>query len=242
MVYLQKACEFLVEHDIVFLSVAFVGVWCFGAANWLFDGYRKQNAKFIQCCRRATATPQFKSEYIAKLPQEYLRQWRAYVNSEAKRPSLTFEFVPHKNRPLLLLFFVLCAVVSTAYFAVFLLTGAREYAVFQAAFWLAFAVDLLVNNNLLKKKERRARRIFGSFVATLNALERKDFSHGEEDATNKTSGDGGAKSDRLERVSDLLRQSALDGCRTTQQQRKINHALNGLLQVYSKNAAERPNK
>lgn len=238
MSFLQKVCEFLVTHDVVFLSVALGGVWCFGAANWLRNVYRKQNTKFGECCRNVAVNPQFKSMYLAKLPVEYLRQWRAYVNSGASRPSLTFEFVPHRKKLVLWPLFGLCAAVSTAYAALFFANMAfREYAVFQLAFWLSFAMVLLVNDNLFKKKERRARQNFGKFVAVLNAVELKC----DNVKTGVCSEDGGkkigAQPDALEQVSELLRQHGETTNRTTQQQQKINRALNGLLQAYAKNAS-----
>lgn len=236
MVYLQKVCTFLVVHDVIFLSVTFCGVWLFGTINWLRDGYRKQNGKLTECCRKATTNPRFKSIYLAKLPNEYLRQWRAYVNSGATRPSLTFEFVPHKKKLIGLPIFVVSAVASTVYLVVFFVAlQFREYAVFQVAFWLSFVVVLLTNDVLFKKKERRARRIFGRFVATLNALEENPCSEGPVQSFCNTKKNN-ATDDALEKISALLRQNGLDACRTTGQQQKINRALNGLLQAYSKEA------
>lgn len=227
MIYLQTVCNFLVAYDWLFLCVAFAGTWCFGVINWFHDGYAKQNKKLNECGRNVLSRPQFKSMYLAKIPEEYLRQWRAYVNSGALRPSLTFEFVAHKKKLIALPLFVACAVVGTLYVVLSFAVAAKEYVVFQAAFWLAFAVVLLVNDVLFKKKESRARRIFGKFVAELNAAER---------ARNNENKIVSKEKDALEKVSDLLRQNS-SVCRTTQQQQKINKALNGLLQAYSKDAA-----
>lgn len=231
MFYLQTVCNFLVAYDWLFLCSAFVGTWCFGAINWLCDGYSKQNAMLNECGRNVLARPQFKSMYLAKVSEEYSRQWRAYVNSGALRPSLTFEFVPHKKKLSALPLFVACAAVSAVYVALFFLFAAkREYVVFQAAFWLAFVVVVLVNDVLFKKKEGRARRVFGKFVAQLNASERAQNNVDNNKSVSK-------EKDALGKVSDLLRRNA-STCRTTQQQQKINKALNGLLQAYSKDAAK----
>ena len=226
--------------DAYVLSALFVAVWIFGVVNWCKNPYRKQNKKLNVCRNKIVANPKLTWLYMASITKEYCRQWRASVNSGAERPSLVFEFVPFKNRLLLLPTFICCAVVSTAYVALFALdTTHREYVVFQVAFWLAFAVVLIVNKAIFAKNEKRARQIFGKFVRQLNAT--RDIAQSE-DVTNVTKRISQISKQEtgktaLQKASEVLRAGGLENTRTVEQQRQINHALNGLLQAYSRNAA-----
>lgn len=239
MFYLEKAVSFLESYDIFVLSAVFALVWAFGIVNFCKNPYAKQNKKFAKCQRDVVCNRNLVGLYVAELPETYRRQWRAYVNSNAERPSLVFEFVPRKNKVVCLPLFVLCAVVSTCYLAIFTLNVRHyDYAIFQVAFWLSFVVVILVNNLLGAKKEKRARQTFGRFVAQLNALQ-KTAEHispkgvaCELNQIKKTQVGNGA----LEQASALLRQNGLDKPRTVAEQRKINEALNGLLQAYARNA------
>ncbi len=240
MVYLEKIMQFLVAYDVIILPCLFAAVWVFGAANWCKNVYRRQNKKLRLCCSNVLMNPKYTGVYMAMLPEEYRRQWRAYVNSKAERPSLVFEFVPRKNKVIFLHLFVACALVSCVYFAIFVLdVSHKHYAVFQAAYWLAFVVVMLVNKFLFAKKEKRARQLFGKLVAQLNAT--RDISEKESNehlvkSLNNLKKESAADF-ALEKASALLRQSGLENTRTPQQQRQINAALNGLLQAYSRNAA-----
>ena len=244
MVYLQKACDFFVHYDVCVLPSLFAAVWIFGVINWSANVYRKQNKLLAECQRKVLTGPKFTGVYVSALPREYLRQWRAYVNSKAERPSLVFEFVPRKKKTLCLPLFVACATVCTGYLALFFAdTSHREYLVFQAAFWLSFCVVTFVNDNLFAKKEKTARQIFGKFVAQLNSLKNvpqmqtqnlaKELDKLKKDVV----GD-----DALTKASTLLRQNGLEGNRSAEQQRKINTALNGLLQAYSRSVAHERSK
>ena len=238
--FIEQAIFYLTAYDVYVLAAAFLAVWIFGAVNFCKNPYRRQNKKLNVCRNKIAANPKFAWLYVAAAPDEYCRQWRAYVNSGAARPSLVFEFVPKKNRLLLLPRFILSAIVSSVYVALFVLdTSHREYVVFQAAFWLAFVVVLMVNRHVFVKKEKRARQIFGKFVHQLNAV--KDVSQ-TEDATRiakRLSDIAKQESGKtaLQKASELLRAGGLESTRTADQQRQINHALNGLLQAYSKNAS-----
>lgn len=238
MLYLQTL-DFLSANDVYILSALFVAVWIFGAVYWIKNPYRKQNKKFNLCQFKIVANPKLAWLYVADVPEEYCRQWRAYVNSGAARPSLVFEFVPKKNKIWLLPCFVWCAVVSTCYIVLFALdTSHKEYLVFQAAFWLAFVVVMLVGKILFVKKEKRARQTFGKFVCQLNAI--KDISQNDVGVAQRIAEMKKLETSKstLEKASELLRKSGLESARTVEQQRQINNALNGLLQAYSRKAAK----
>lgn len=228
-----KAVDFLVSYDVFVLSAVFLAVWIFGIANWCKNVYRRQNKKLETCRANVVRNPKFAGIFVATLPEDYRRQWRAYVNSNASRPSLVFEFVPKRNKIVCVHLFVLCAVVSTLYLALFVFLRAHvEYAVFQFAFWLAFALVMVVDKLVFLRKQKRAKQIFGKFVAQLNA------SDVQTTPENKTVAQKLAEIKRddnsaLQKASKILRDVGLENQRTAQEQRAINTALNGLLQSYA---------
>lgn len=238
MTYLEKAVEFLTTYDFVVLLAAFVFVWVFGIINFCKNPYRKLVKQLARCHRKLLAGKNL-AEACADAPIEYRRQWRAYANGGAKRPSLVFEFVPRKKRVVAVWFFILCAVVSTVYLALFVMDISRFlYAVYQVAFWLSFTIVMCINNAIFAKHEKRARKAFGKFVAQLNAAKPQEQPQAKQvvekiDNLKKTSVDGST----LQQASEILHQYGLENNRTVEQQRQINHALNGLLQSYARNAS-----
>ncbi len=237
MLYLQKACEILCACDFVVLPLCFAAVWAFGVINWCLSAYSKQNKLFEECRRKAGCNPKLVGTSVALLPSEYARQWRAYVNSGASRPSLVFEFVP---KPKKLRFWglpIVAAVVCLCYLAVFFADFSKvQYLVFQAAFALSFVVVLLVNTSIFAKREKFARQTFGRLVATLNAVGACGCTPDVPEQLRKLKDHLG--DDALQKACELLHQSGLDANRTVQQQKQINQALNGLVQAYSKRAAK----
>ncbi len=240
MYYLKLAVTFLIKYDIFILSALFAVTLVFGIVNWCKNPYRKQNKQLNACRRRILITPRHTGMIMASAPAEYRRQWRAYVSSGAKKPSLVFEFVPHKNRVVLWRLFTVCAVASTLYLVIFCLAPAhREYLFFQIAFWLFFALSLVINKVVFVRHEKYARSTFGKFVAQLNASQQNAGSDNGVDDLVKQLHDmkkDGVTAPALANASQLLRQKGLDGTRTVSEQRQINVALNGLLQAYARNA------
>ncbi|MCM1290140.1 MAG: hypothetical protein NC132_05285 [Corallococcus sp.] len=243
MSFIIAARDFLVDYDIFVLPAAFLAVWVFGIINFCKNTYRKQNKKIDACRRNLLKNNCQPAVVMCSAPEEYRRQWRAYAASGAERPSQTFEFVPRKNKKSGIVLVVLGAAVACVYAVIFAFdTSHREYAVFQAAFWLAFAIVLVVNRLVFKRKEKRARQTFGKFVAQLNAV--ATMQGGAVTAGVKPSDvarqikkikKGEVSKGALQQASQILRQNGLNGTRTAHEQRQINYALNGLLQAYSKN-------
>ena len=238
--FFWQAISFLTAYDVYVLSALFALTWLFGTINWCKNPYRKQNKKLNFCRNKIVINPKFAGLYLAYAPENYCRQWRAYVNSGAERPSLVFEFVPRKNRLLLLPLFICLAVASSLYIVLFALdVSHREYLVFQVAFWLSFAVVLIVDKILFAKKEKFARQTFGKFVCQLNAVrdipQKQDATKIVKRLAEISKNEAGAVA--LQKASETLRASGLESPRSVEEQRQINNALNGLLQAYSKKAA-----
>ncbi len=239
MDYLIKALQFIEAYDFILLPLIALALVLFGVCNWSRNVYRKQNKKITACCRKVASYPAKTEQHIAGLPDEYRRQWRAYKNSKAAKPSLTFEFVPLKRRLILVPLFCLAAIVSALYVVVFAFNLAHvDYLIFQIVFWLGFVLSLIVNRLIAKRKQYKAKQIFARLVSELNrsADYTADNSQAVEQTVkklqqlNKCEVTGAV----LTRASELLHSKGLDTNRSVAQQRKLNTALNGLLQSYSR--------
>lgn len=231
---MQHIARFLIAHDRWILLATFAAVWVFGIANWCKNVYRRQNKKFELCRKEVLANSRFAAASIALLTEEYRRQWRAFVNSGAQRPSLVFEFVPLKNKFVCRHLVAVAALTSCAYLAVAIWQGGAHYFVFQAAFWLAFAVVMMVDRQVFCAKQRRAKHIFGRFVAQLNTVDFAAVAEGSL-VDNLHNLKHCNPADGMQQAGKLLH-SAAGQQRTAEQQRTVNKALNSLLQSYAKNA------
>ena len=236
---LEKILQFLVNYDIFVLIGVFGCLFVFCLVNWCKNPYRRQNRKLEMCRQRIASNPRLAGLFAVMLPDEYRRQWRAYVNGGAQRPSLVFEFVPKKRHVAFWHLFALDAAVCSAYLWAFANdVSAREYVVVQVVFWLAFALFCVVDSVLFGKKEKKARRVFGKFVAQLNALQKADSKQlaPQIEGIRK---ENAPVEETLQRASELLRKNGLEGNRTVQEQQQINKALNSLLQSYARKASSK---
>ena len=239
MTYIKIVLQFLESYDYIILPIISALLAVFAVVNFAKNVYRRQNKKIIACTNKIASYPHKTAQYAAALPQEYKRQWRAYVNSGAEKPSQTFEFVAVKSRLRLIRTLILTAVFSSLYIVAFAFdTSRREYLVFQLVFWLAFALTLIAAKVLSVRNERKAKRIFARLVNELNramltpqsALEQVDKTVAELKKITKQDVNDVA----LSRASELLHSKGLSANRSVEQQRKLNAALNGLLQSYAK--------
>lgn len=239
MKYINIIIDFITLYDYIILPAISVSLALFCIVNFCKNVYRKQNRKITAITRKICSFPDKTAQFANTLPQEYKRQWRAYLNGNAEQPSLMFEFVAIKNRLRLIRLFVLTAIVCSCYLVAFIFDTARtDYLIFQIVFWLAFALIVIADFQLAKLHERKAKKIFARFVNELNRYATKD-------QTKEARFDETVKELRglskceptnavFDRASQLLREKGLNGERTVEQQRKLNGALNGLLQSYTK--------
>lgn len=238
MYYVMKFLTFLNDHAAVTLGAAFGALLLFGAINWLRNPYRKQNRKLRVCIGNMRSYPAKTSLYMASLPQDYRRQWRAFVNCGTDKPSLVFEFVPKKKRVAAVWLAVASALVVTCYVAVAIAVRFNAaYAVVQAAYWLSFTLILLIDRAILRRNTRCAKRLFALLVSQLTLNTPKSNGTLVEDAVkalNKLN-KGEINDATVGKASEILRGKGLDEHRTVEQQRRINLALNGLLQAYARN-------
>ena len=237
MYYINTVLNFLNSYSLVIVPILMATVVLYGLANWLTNPYRKQNRQLTACYKGARAYPDKVTRYAEKLPQEYRRQWRIMLNCEAK-PALAFEFVPKRKRMHLLWLFVLAAIVSTTYVAVFFVTQHYvSYLVFQVVFWLAFGLVTVANKAVQRCQEKTARKIFARLVTQFNRCAPITSDVVEETVKQLQRLNSCQVNDAIVgKASELLRSKGLETNRTVEEQRKINSALNSLLQAYSRNA------
>ena len=238
MDYINTVLNFLNSYGAIILPVLFATVFLFGLANWLANPYRKQNKKLLACYKGVCAYPDKVVKYADKLPEEYRRQWRAAVNCGVK-PALVFEFVVKRKRTRLLWLWIVAALVSASYVAVYFVTARNiSYLVFQVVLYLAFGLVVVANKAVRIRQERHARKVFGRLVSQLNRCvpvvsEVVDSTVKQLQRLNKHPVTDAV----VGKASELLRQKGLETNRTVDEQRRINSALNGLLQAYSRNAS-----
>lgn len=107
--------EFITQYYLILMPVLFGLLLVFAVVNWIYDPYRKQNRKIDSCRQKISSYPEKIATYIPLLPQEYQRQWRAYINTKAEKPSLTLEFVKSRCGILLWRLVVITAVAVSSY-------------------------------------------------------------------------------------------------------------------------------
>ena len=239
MEYINVVLNFLNQYCLIILPCLAALLILFGIVNWASNVYRKQNKKMAYCSRIVSAYPDKVVLYANLLPEDYRRQWRAFVNSGTEKPSDVFEFVRLRPKMHLVWCVVVAALVSSLYVAVFVLTSRQiGYVLFQVAFWLAFGLIIVANKGIRRRNERHAKQQFGKLVSLLNrsaALPKSDDMIIEETVQKLNNLKKNEVTDVvIGQASQLLRGKGLDGPRSVEQQRKLNTALNGLLQAYAR--------
>lgn len=240
MNYIKIFLDFITLYDYIFLPVIAFALALFCIVNFCKNLYHKQNRRIMSVTRKICSYPHKADVYANGLPQEYKRQWRAYRNSEAKQPSLIFEFAPIKNRIYCLRLLILAAILSNCYLVAFIFDLSRhDYLIFQIVFGLAFTLTMIADRLLFKCRESKAKKIFARLINELNrALTKEQTSEEKMDDTLqqiRQLGKCEPTNAVFTRAAELLHNKGLNsGDRTVSQQRKLNNALNGLLQSYSK--------
>lgn len=243
MSYVIKLLTFLDAHGAIVIGALFGALALFGVVNWLSNPYRKQNKKIAFCTRNIRSFPAKVALFAASLPAEYRRQWRAFVNCGIDKPALVFEFAPLRKRVSALWLLIAASLVASTYIAVFVLVHrSLVYIVMQVVFWLSFALILIINKAIFKRNTRHAKQIFAQFVTQLSASTPKSHTTVVEDtvkALNKLN-KGEVNDETVGKAGEILHCKGLSEDRTVEEQRRVNLALNGLLQAYAKNAQHKP--
>ncbi len=253
MIDLTIIAEFLIEYSYVFLSAAFVLTVLFAFINIFYNPYRRQNKMFAKCktALAETCSGKSMSRFTEQLDETYGRQWRMWSKTSGMKPSSVFEFVPVKKRARCQTLFIAAAVLTGMYFFVFIFDVTRlDFLLWQGVFGLAAAWIFCMKGLTGDIFQRKARRQFGSFLACLDSYcgsSGKEFvppvkQQAVENAVQQINTlKKGEKVDMsaIAKASEILRSKGLEGSRTVDEQRKLNNALNGLLQAYARQASQK---
>lgn len=234
--------QFITDHALIVLPAIFGVLLLFAVVNWLINPYKRHNGKINSCRRKIVSYPDKAAKFVNGLPQEYQRQWRAYINTNADKPSQAFEFVRLPNKIYMLRLLIVDAMLLACYIAAFIVCNqAVEFIVCQGAFAVALVLVLVINKIIYDSREKRARQVFARLVAELNSAN-VSRDNPEQDVLRKTIqqinelNKGEVTKTTLNKASEILRAKGLDNNRTVEEQRRLNTALNGLLQAYARNA------
>lgn len=239
MYYVLRVLNILNNHRVFIIGSIFCALIVFALINWLHNPYRKQNKRIRSCTRCFNAYPDKVTFYSRNLPEEYRRQWRAFVNCGTDKPALVFEFAPIKQRILALWIFVGAACLQTAYIAVYFVVNANTaFWIMQPMFWLSFMLILLMRKLIFRGNERRAKQVFAHFVTSLSRATPPHPSTVVHDTVKQLNqlNRQQVNDETVGKACEILRSKGLDQPRTVEEQRRINMALNGLLQSYAQNA------
>lgn len=214
----------------------FAALVLFVFVNVIGNNYAKQNQAFLRCIDLMLSHPDRAFTAADMLPQEYRRQWRAYVNGNADKPSAVMEFVPLR-RPVVLVWMAVLSVLAEICFGISLAASPdnRIAQLYFVAYLLCWVVAALFMRHINNARTNTARKLFGKFVALANKQrEMPDAPTADEVVKqisyfSKNSPDNGT----LAKVADLLRKCGLDKSRTVDEQRKLNNAVNKLLLAYA---------
>lgn len=239
MYYVTRVLTILNNHRVFVIGATFGALIVFALINLLYNPYRGHNKRLSRCTRCFNAYPDKVTFYSRNLPEEYRRQWRAFVNCGTDKPSLVFEFAPIKQRLLALWLFVGAACVQTTYIVVYFVVNANTaFLIMQPVFWLSFMLILLMRKLILRGIERHAKRVFASFVTSLSRATPRHPASVVNDTVKQLNqlNRQQVNDETVGKACEILRSKGLDQPRTVEEQRRINRALNGLLQSYAKNS------
>lgn len=167
---MQQLLYFLLTYK-NFILLAMFGILSVTAlANFVRNVYGKQNTQLKKFNKKIVKCPSSVATETHLLPNEYQRQWRAYVNSGCDKPSTVFEFV--KLPTPYLLWFAHCVATATSvvYLVTAILLNYWSLLATQIVFLLLSVIVLLVKNIIDKINLAHARKIFGKFLHDLNTV------------------------------------------------------------------------
>lgn len=234
---MQRVVLFLQTHNSLFFAGIFLSLTIFFVANLLNNPYRRNNRRLNAFVRKTLFAPSAVGDNLRLLPEVYRRQWRAYLHGNAASPSVIFEFATIRFRPVLLVLYTASCLASLAYLILFFANPAiKEYLAFPLLFGMCSAYIFTVLHYTQKASKQRAIRLFGKVVAILNKYAKLGKNNVTD--TDRTVAElnklrsYAATDELLQRAAQILRNGCPEEQRSPDDQRRINLALNGLLQAH----------
>ena len=251
-IFLKNGISFLAEHEIVVWCVSFAIIFVCFVANLLYSPYRKYNktlkktSNYLRQCVNTKTMPNMAKVY---LPKQLSQGMQNYLYSNGRYPSEMIKFVkfPCKTKGVL----IVSLTLSLAFVLLF------EGVVFNYVPILLFVLSCLsqvvailvadMRQSRANKKTIVATRlldkVFGQSKASQKQVEFADLCIDKEvdDVIEKINffKQNGINEQTAKEVANLLSDEKLNKIRTQEQQKRLNLALNGLLQVMSKKQQEK---
>ncbi len=251
MKYIYLTLKFLFEQNLLLFLVTFGLTVMFLFINILIDAYSSDNKKILKALKILPKCNKDYSSFAVSLPLIYQYQWQTFVKSKCAYPHDVFKFAMKKQRKVFTFlpatFVIVCLILAVYNVA----SGIYDQRVLYAPLCLALCLLLAVAivQAVFKRKTANANKIFGKLICYLDAFFGKNYSldttfipnDKTQTAINadelikkvKYLRNSGVPSESAQKIANLLAEEKLDANRTVEQQRQLNLALNGLVQVLS---------
>ena len=212
------------------------------------DAYGKDLKKIIKATKILGQTKD--ACFAGSLPLEYRFMWQTYATSSNILPRDVFRFVKKKQSRRGAVAAVIAVIFAMAV-AVFSIASGKidNFVVFGAAFSaLFFGAALLWINLVFSTREKKITLSVAKLIGYMDAVFGKNkgeiSADGEidEKATDELIEkieflrEGGVPQFNAQKIASLLSTEKLSQKRTVEQQKKLNEALNGLVQIISYNS------
>lgn len=231
--------DFLANWECIFLLLSFVFLLIFLAQNWLTNVYAKQNKQLAIIRDKLISYPTQADSIMKQAPYCYQVQWHIFKRTNVDHPAIVFEFFKYAFSVKGIFLASVSTLISLAYFIGFCLdTTQVAYLLFFAFTLLFIVMVILVSLVFYTYRTRKAQRTFAEFLLELNKtiiLPTKTTYNTVQKLTNLQRLE--PTSSVMQRAAEILQQRGINSTRTTEEQRQINIAINGLLQAYSQKLA-----
>ena len=251
-IFLKDGISFLVDHEIFVWCVSFAVIFFCFVSNLLYSPYRKYNrtlkktTNYLRQCINTKTMPNVAKVY---LPKQLSQDMQNYLYSKDKYPSEMIKFVkmPCKTKGVLL------TAITLSLAFVLLFEGVTYSYVPILLFVLSCLCQVVavlmrdMRHRVANKKTIVATRlldkVFGQSKVDKKQVEFADLCIDKEvdDVIEKINffKQNGINEQTAKEVANLLSDEKLNKIRTQEQQKRLNLALNGLLQVMSKKQQEK---
>ena len=251
-IFLKDGISFLAKNEIFVWCASFVVIFACFVANLFYSPYRKYNrtlkktSNYLKQCINTKTMPNMAKVY---LPKQLSQDMQNYLYSKDKYPSEMIKFakMPCKTKGAL----IMALTLSLAFVLLF------EGVVYSYMPILLFVLSCLCqvvavlvrdsrHSRASKKTVQTTRlldKVFGQSKVAKTQIEFADLCIDKEvdDVIEKINffKQNGINEQTAKEVANLLSDEKLNKIRTQEQQKRLNLALNGLLQVMSKKQQEK---
>lgn len=244
---ITKILQILYTNCLYLFGVTTAILALYLAVNTISNDYAKDDNKIFRATKLLLSGKTDLGKFAVSLPLVYQYQWQAYIRSHGIYPSEIFRFIPHKARQRLMILSGLSVVacLMVAVYSIYnnLLNSAEVFV--PLALSVGFIVIGVLIRAVNKLKASKSSKSFERFTSVLDAHFGNDFDFdGVNDNSREQTNElikkvnffkrNGVPAQSAEKIARLLSQEKLTSPRTLEQQRRLNTALNGLVQVLTR--------